>query len=415
MWSLIRKDLLRRWHAPIATLAMLIFPLFMSVTIGSIMGSGSSNREFPVMHVLVENRDTDGALSGFVMGALGQEQAKKYIDATPVDVGTGEAMMEKGKASALLIFPENFTEDVFNRRATSLTIVRNPSEGIMPEIAAEGAGVLATYLDNGARLLGDELSELQTIFDQDRFPDATQVGAIAAGITERIGGVKRYLLPPVVAVESTKGKSENAPSYSIFGYVLVMTTVMAVLFVAVRSIGDLFEETKSGMLRRQLSTPLPLAKIVAAKLFFGVVLGVVVTAILAVAALLMRWIDTPVDLWASILLTIVFSAAACGILALIFALTRNEKQSGILSWLVIMGMSAVGGSLIPVEAMPAAMRSASRFTVNYWVIDGYKAILFKGATTAGIANDLFVLLVIAAVTLAMGQSLLTQRLKEVQS
>lgn len=415
MWPLIRKDLLRRWHSPASTLAMLIFPLFMSVTIGSLMGNGSSDREFPVMHVLVENRDPDGALAGFVMGALGQEQAKKYIDATPVEVGTGEALMEKGKASALLILPKNFTEDILNRRETSLTVVRNPSEGITPEIAVEGVGVLATYLDNAARLLGDELSELQTIFDQDRFPDAAQVGAIAAAITEKVGGVRRYLLPPVVTVNSKKGKEESAPSYSIFAYVLVMTTVMAVLFVAVRSIGDLFEETKSGMLRRQLSSPLPLSKIVGAKLFFGVVLGVAVTTILAVAGLLMRWIDTPVDLLASILLTIAFSAAACGILALIFALTRNEKQSGILSWLVIMGMSAVGGSLIPVEAMPAAMRSASHFTVNYWVIDGYKAILFKGATTAGIASDLFVLLVIAALTLAMGQSLLTQRLKQVQS
>ena len=415
MWPLIRKDLLRRWHSPASTLAMLIFPLFMSVTIGSLMGNGGGDREFPVMHVLVENRDTDGALSGFVMGALGQEQAKKYIDATPVEVGTGEAMMEKGKASALLIFPENFTDDVLNRRETSLTVVRNPSEGITPEIAVEGAGVLATYLDNGARLLGGELSELQTIFDQDRFPDAVQVGTIAAGITEKIGGVKRYLLPPVVTINSAKAKSENAPSYSIFAYVLVMTTVMAVLFVAVRSIGDLFEESKSGMLRRQLSSPLPLAGIVGAKLFFGVVLGMAVTAILAVAGLLMRWIDTPVDLLASVLLTLAFSAAACGILALIFALTRNEKQSGILSWLVIMGMSAVGGSLIPVEAMPAAMRSASHFTVNYWVIDGYKAILFDGAKTAGILNDLLVLLVFAAISLALGQALLTRRLKEVQA
>ncbi|HKI83211.1 MAG TPA: ABC transporter permease, partial [Candidatus Krumholzibacteria bacterium] len=294
-------------------------------------------------------------------------------------------------------------------------VVRNPSEGITPEIAVEGAGVLATYLDNGARLLGGELSELQTIFDQDRFPDAVQVGEIAAGITEKIGGVKRYLLPPVVTINSAKAKSENAPSYSIFAYVLVMTTVMAVLFVAVRSIGDLFEESKSGMLRRQLSSPLPLAGIVGAKLFFGVVLGVGVTAILAVAGLLMRWIDTPVDLLASVLLTLAFSAAACGILALIFALTRNEKQSGILSWLVIMGMSAVGGSLIPVEAMPAAMRSASHFTVNYWVIDGYKAILFDGAKTAGILNDLLILLVFAAISLALGQALLTRRLKEVQA
>jgi ABC-2 type transport system permease protein len=415
MWPLIRKDLLRRWHSPVSTLAMLIFPLFMSITIGSIMGNGSNDREFPVMHILVENRDVDGALSGLIMGALGQEEAKKRIDATPVEVGTGEAMMEKGKASALLIFPENFTDDVLNRRETSITVVRNPSEGITPEIAVEGAGVLATYLDNGARLLGDELSKLQTMMDQDRFPDAMQVGAIAAGITEKIGGVQRYLLPPVVAINSTKGKSESAPSFSIFAYILVMTTVMAVMFVAVRSIGDLFEESKSGMLRRQLSSPLPLSRIVAAKFFFGVLIGVIVTGMLAVVGTLMRWIETPVDLPAAVLLTIAFSASVCGLLSMVFAVCTTEKQAGIFSWLIIMGMSAVGGSLIPVEAMPAAMRHAASFTVNYWVVDGYKSILFSGGNTATILQNLIILSAIAVLTLVLGQVLLTRRLKEVQA
>ncbi len=61
------------------------------------------------------------------------------------------------------------------------------------------------------------------------------------------------------------------------------------------------------------------------------------------------------------------------------------------------------------------MRHAAPFTVNYWVIDGYKAILFDGAKTAGIQNDLFVLLAIAVLALALGHALLTKRLKEVQA
>ena len=45
---------------------------------------------------------------------------------------------------------------------------------------------------------------------------------------------------------------------------------------------------------------------------------------------------------------------------MVFAVCTTEKQAGILSWLIIMGMSAVGGSGIPIEAMPAAMRHAAR-------------------------------------------------------
>ena len=38
MWVLIRKDLLRRWRSPLATIVMIVFPLFMSLAIGSISG-----------------------------------------------------------------------------------------------------------------------------------------------------------------------------------------------------------------------------------------------------------------------------------------------------------------------------------------------------------------------------------------
>ena len=44
---------------------------------------------------------------------------------------------------------------------------------------------------------------------------------------------------------------------------------------------------------------------------------------------------------------VTFSLAACGLLALITSLVTTEKQAGIVNWLVIMGMSALGGSMFP--------------------------------------------------------------------
>jgi len=188
---------------------------------------------------------------------------------------------------------------------------------------------------------------------------------------------------------------------------------MAVLFVAVRSIHDLFEQEKSGMLKRQAASPLGVSRIVTAKLIFGILMGVAVTAILALAGSLLGWIKPPVDVLAVVLLTILFSAAACGVVALIFSVSRSEKQAGILSWLVIMGMSAMGGSLVPLEAMSGMMRRAAPFTVNYWAIEGYKRVLFDGAHTGGIFQVLLVLVVIAALTLVLSGALLSRRLKEI--
>ena len=58
MWVLIRKDLMRRWRNPLATIVMIVFPLFMSLAIGSLGGNGGGNgTEFPRIKVLMQNND----------------------------------------------------------------------------------------------------------------------------------------------------------------------------------------------------------------------------------------------------------------------------------------------------------------------------------------------------------------------
>ena len=167
-------------------------------------------------------------------------------------------------------------------------MIRNPAEGIKPEIVAQGADVVATYLDQAARLLGEELGIIKVMMDADSVPASAKVGAVAAGITTKIDGVEKYLFPPLVEIGSVKeGEEEEdpGPGSSVFGYVLIMTTVMALLFVATRSMGDIFEEHNNGMLKRQLATPLGIGLVVGAKTVFAVLFGVIVLAILGVIGL----------------------------------------------------------------------------------------------------------------------------------
>ena len=248
-------------------------------------------------------------------------------------------------------------------------MIRNPAEGIKPEIVVQGADVVATYLDQGARLLGEELGIIKVMMEAENVPAAAKVGAVAAGITTKINGVEKYLFPPLVevgSVKETEEEEEKTGGGNVYGYVLIMTTVMALLFVATRSMGDIFEEANNGMLRRQLTTPLGIGLIVGAKTVFGVAFGVVVLVILGAIGLLLQWIVPPIDLLAAVLLGISFSLAACGFLALIMSLAKNEKQAGIMGWLVIMGMSAIGGSMMPVQNMPAPV--AGRRPVHHQLL-----------------------------------------------
>jgi len=410
MWNLIVKDLRRRWRNPVATAAMIIFPIFMASAIGTIASGGSSG--FPIIDVLIQNDDEDGVLSTAIIGALGQGQGQEYLNVMVVEEGARE-MMENGEASALIVLPANFTSDVLTRTPATIEVVRNPAEGIKPEIIVQGAETASVYLDQGGRLLGDELGTLNDMFQADQMPNSMQVGLVAGSMMTKITGAERYLFPPLVSISHVKEvDEEGGPDFNIMGYLLIMTTVMALLFIAARSVYDLFEEAKSGMLRRQLASPVSIATIVGSKMIFGVVLGLIVLSILAVFGLVMGWVSPPVNIPAVVLLSIAFTFAACGILGMLFGMVNNEKQAGIAAWLVIMGMSAVGGSMVPIEQMPAAMAAASKFTLNYWVVDAYKEVLFWKGGVLDIASQLLLIAGVGVGTSLIAQVLLARRLGE---
>lgn len=414
MWPLIRKDLLRRLRSPLSTLVMIAFPLFMSAAVGSISGGPSGDAGFPRIHILIENRDEGGFLADSLIGMLSQEDGQQFLDVELVGA-EGAGRMEEGDASALVILPENFTKDVLNRVPTEILILRNPAEGIKPEIVAQGGQVVATYLDQGARLLGSDLGDIQAMIDSEEVPAGAKVGAIAASITERLVAVQDYLFPPLVGIGSEKqvaAEDESDGGLQVFGYILIMTTVMALLFTASRSIGDLYEEKNSGMLRRQAASPLPVSRIILAKFLFSVVLGVIVMVLLGLIGVLMDWIDPPADPFAVLLLGVTFNLAACGALALLTGLVSNERQSAIFSWIVIMGMSAMGGSMVPVNQMPAAMRAAAPFTLNYWAIEGLTDALYDGSSTMQLLQPIGILLAAGLVCALIANALLVRRFRE---
>jgi len=314
----------------------------------------------------------------------------------------------------MVVIPDSFTVHVLDRRETTLTVVRNPAEGIKPEIIVQGAGALATYLDQAARLLGAEMREIRGMIEADEVPDAAKVGAVAASVVLRIDGAQDYLFPPRVKVGSVKesaAEDDGPGTGNVFGYVLIMTTVMALLFVATRTMGDLFEEKNNGMLRRMLATPLDLGRVVLAKTVFGVAFGVIVLAILAVIGIVLRWIEPDVDPLGVLLMGVAFSLAACGVLALITSVVTTERQAGIANWLVIMGMSALGGSMFPYDNMPAPMQQIAHWTLNYWAVDGFTELVFQNVGAAGVLRNVAILAVMGLASGAVAHVLLVRRFR----
>jgi ABC-type multidrug transport system permease subunit len=80
----------------------------------------------------------------------------------------------------------------------------------------------------------------------------------------------------------------------------------------------------------------------------------------------------------SLVLMIITTAYACssfGVFLASFAKSRKQVQT--LSTIIIMIMSAIGGSMIPIFIMPELMQKIAVVSVNYWSIQGFYDIFMR--------------------------------------
>jgi ABC-2 type transport system permease protein len=388
---------------------MLAFPFMMAGLIGAVSGGTGGDPEFTLKVFLLDRED--GVLGGFLAGASQQRDDGNNLEIVPVGE-EGFARMEQGEASAMLVIPEGFTDRLLDGEDVSLQLVLNPAESIKPEIARQGAEVIATYLDVLVKSAGDRLGHLRDLLDADEMPPLAVVTAITGEIYGEMVRAEPILFPPVVRVVRDKEAGEKSEQANVFGYVLVMVSVMSVIFVAIRAVSDLYEDQRTGMLRRQLATPLSVSRLVAAKCVFAALFGAAVMAILLVAGAFFGWFGSGVPVASVLLHAVAFSMSAAGLITVVVALVRTEKQAGIVSWVVVMVMSVLGGSMFPLEMIPEAIQRFSRFTLNYWAIEGFLDLMVRGRGAASALPATAVLAGLGVALLVVGQHLMKRRLRE---
>jgi ABC-type multidrug transport system permease subunit len=73
--------------------------------------------------------------------------------------------------------------------------------------------------------------------------------------------------------------------------------------------------------------------------------------------------------------TIAFACSGFGVVLASFAKTRQQVQG--FSTIIVLVMSAIGGSMIPLFVMPEILQKIAVFTVNYWGIQGIYDIFWR--------------------------------------
>ena len=196
------------------------------------------------------------------------------------------------------------------------------------------------------------------------------------------------------------GKTNNTEEGKLVGLVhsVAGTSVMMLLFSVAGIGGSLLDEKQEGMLKKLLCSPIPPDYIIFGKLVFANIISIIQLIIMFVYAWLIFGLDIMDHLPSLILIifTIAFACSGFGVVLASFAKTRQQVQG--FSTIIVLVMSGIGGSMIPVFAMPEIMQKIAVVSVNYWGIQGIYDIFWKLVPLTDITflSRVFVLLCIGS-------------------
>ncbi len=411
IWKLIRKDILRRVKNPAGFLILVAMPLVFVLLMGLIFAPSKSEKIMPRVKLLIEDHD-DTFASQFISGAFGRGEMADMFETEQVEKNQGRPIIDNGKASALLIIPAGFGDSLLHQKQVSLTLVKNPSEAYAPKIAEETISILAEGGDRLIRIASKPLKTIQKQIDSEQDMPEVLMASLAVQIQRLIQKIQTYIFPPLITLEEksiSKEEKSASTASQIYTVLLSGIVLMSLLFILELLARDFFIEKENHTLYRLLTSPAGIRGFVLSKQIFLFIVGMTALCLAWFIGVVLFGIKIQA---AQIIPFLIFSAVIIasytGIIGMIYALVRTRSQGQAIAPALIIFISMLGGSMIPLNSLPGFMKKIAVISPTYWGNSGTQKILLEQASLAQLSTHLLALGTIA-VTLTLLSFWLYQR------
>lgn len=397
------------------------------------VGEGADGGGSPLPSIVVLAVDLDDSeVSRRLFQALAEQGGVEVRfspgdDDTRFDRETALAAVRSGDAPVAVVTPEGFgaTFGDFMEIQEEVELLYDTANPVAPQAVAgmlQAAAMQAAptrLMDQGFSWLeraGGGLTPGQkSAIDEAR--EAMEAGDDAEG---NAGGGFGAGVGGLVAVKKTdvretdRAPEEEARGYPMIAYNASGIGVMFLLFSMAGVGGVLLDDQERGTLERLLTSPLGMNRLLLGNWLFAFLVGATqVTSMFLLASMAFDLeLFTPNRLIGFVLMTAATAGAGAAFGMVLATLCKTRAQLGGVSTLVILVMSAAGGSMVPRFIMPKFMETTSLFTFNGWALDGYLKVFWydePGASAAEsvahLAPQLAVLTLMALSFLALARLL----------
>lgn len=373
-----------------ATLAVVFLPSVVLYTIFTQIFSGPAGRPF---RVAVIDQD-QSPVSKRLIDELAEQNVRIIRN-------------EVEDPTAPLLTPETAQEMIRNQGKFRVAIV-------IPKGFGEAPNVMSGQRHQGVIVYYDQLEPteseivvgmLQMAAGRDFFENAMRPLTAASGEKTTTAPAGQKLLVKVDRRDVSSHRMKIAAKHTFLAGIVPMF----LLFSAAAAARAILEALGTGEMRRLLAAPISPAHILLGEMLYSLLIAFAQ----CYAMYFYAWLLFGVDIWAItgglLILTLTTCLATTGFGVLIGAFCRNTEQIDSVGTVVVLAMSAIGGSMVPRWIMPEWMQKLGLLTINGWSYDGFMGLI-QGQGLLGILPECIVLVAIAIGSAALGSYLFARRL-----
>ena len=411
--TLVRVSWMNLKRDRVAQALTFLLPIIFFSIFATVFGNQGQNSTARIRIAVV---DEDGSeLSRRIVEGLGREKSLRVrttVDAegkgATLDRTTGEQLVRNGDVPVAVILPKGLGETAaaFGRSndAVRVTLLADVSDPVAPQVVN---GLLQKVSMTAAPdlMMQGGMKQFEryagTLTPQQRAAVDTwlpQMKPTASGGSGTVSGDQAFGIGVDTIDVMRQGRSESLISFYAAG-----VGVMFLLFSVSGASGSLLDEMDTGTLDRVLSTRLGMGGLLTAKWIFITLLGVLQLTVMFVWGRIAFGLELERHLPGFFVMTAFTAAAAAGFGLMLATLARTRAQLSGMGTIIILTMSALGGSMFPRFLMSETMQKFGLLTFNAWALDGYLKVFWRDAPIVALWPQVLVLTGLTAAFLGLAR------------
>ncbi len=371
--TVLEVNFRRLMHNKVELMLTFVVPIAFFSIFALIFGNGIGSGTTPKIKVMTVDE---------VNSPLSQQVVKNLRESA------GLRFMRDEQAGSL--DRDTATDLVRNGSLTMAIVIKNQNSKLSADLLADSSDQVASQVVTALVGRSLMLAQADSALRHDATPDAD---------AEPNDDVAEDASVHVVDVI---GEGKSNPVISMYAAGIA---VMFLLFGATGGGGSFLEERENQTLDRLLSTQLTMDQLLLGKWFYMTCVGVLQIAVMFLWAQLVFDVDLLGHFDGFLMMTVVTASAASAFGLLLATLCKTRGQLNGLSVILVLSMSALGGSMVPRYVMSDRLREYGLWTFNAWALDGYDKVFWRELPVAALAPQLSVLLISGLVFLVTARLL----------